>query len=1854
MGYKNKQREEVPPHIYAISDLAFRNMLEEHENQSILVTGESGAGKTENTKKVIQYLAAITSSKSSAITRNIIKSPVLGSEQNQFTFEQQILQANPILEAFGNAQTVRNNNSSRFGKFIRIEFGKSGQIAGASIDWYLLEKSRVIYQNPKERNYHIFYQLVKALPKDLKTSLILESDPNLYAYLKDSNKVIDGVDDSKEFRDLVNSFKIMGFTSQEQTEIFRVMSAILNIGNIELGSERSDQARILNVTQAERVCHLLGINSEQFVKGLLRPRVKAGREWVHQSRSAVQVKNSLEALAKSLYERTFGAIVDRINQTLEKGNDNTSFIGVLDIAGFEIFEHNSFEQLCINYTNEKLQQFFNHHMFVLEQEEYSRENIEWKYIDFGHDLQPTIDLIEKPNRYEVLVSGMPSGYIEGQKACQMILKKLRLDDNLYKVGLTKLFFKSGVLAELEERREAMVRELITQFQSIARGHIQRQRVRKTLFKAEATSIIKRNFELYLDMKDNPWWKLYVKMRPLLIVSRESGTSKAQDMMIKKLEKTVKVIEQERNSVKDEHKRVELQLKSLEETLDSERRLALDKEEILKRSQQREDDLEDQLAGALEDLDDLELQCEELLIAKKRVDSQAETLRSELDKGAVIIGHLEEERVKLKNKLAILEEETARNTSNQAAKLEEIEKLQDELTKLKHELSNRNSLINELEEKALQSDGEVQSKLDSVTSRMLELTIENREQKEELDELYKSSADYEGIIRSKEEELAKLRSNMTSQAVEISESQIKLRDIQDKLNSVVSELHSTEKELASTKQKCIELEKEEKEARSLLQAKVSDDVKNYEGRKMLSRKIDELELRFEQQETSFGIEREKFVRDLTIKQTHLEKLTAEKDMLNIKMQELFAIKEEKERLVIELEKAKLQVNQGTSLKKEVSELKLKLEECELAKSQGLEFIKDLKAKLSDNINKSNKYKSDLELASSEKIQLVKQVSQLKKFIDDDLASKEYLILEKNKIEQDLENTRQELSSVNFEFNKMTKELAKKGDHLKRMRTSFTDDAATQRTKLNKEKEEFEKNEKKLRKELENFTIKNATLQKQKDKLSQEIDDLKHDISTERKANSSIERQKVSLQEKLDLIKSKYDQERTEKSQSEVEKRKLNSEVQTLKKELSDKASQLSVLQKVAKPSHSRNQSWDSASKPGTTDLAKKLEETERRLRRSEDARELLERQLKEKSPRHELRPVSSRMSVFEDSKHSPSGPPSPNRTSLRAINGIKSTIDSLYGNNSEENKPVRRHFRSKSSLDLDKENNDHLSVIDSVKSLNIRNKSVEEIEGLLTNYESSKRDLMSIFQDTSKKLLATKDSLAAAENEINRLNKELDQGRPRPLIPDSDSDTLIGTVSDLESRLDAEISLNQDLAESLNLYKARAEDYYSKLESAETVVLTATRAEAYAKEEWKEAKASLAAALKENKEQESKVIRLQSNIQLLEDKLEDSTIDYSHAREANKRLTREINDLKDRRKQDSTDMENSLNTMRERYKEEIKSMSEELEREKLRMGDIQTENRHLQHELDMLKVRNNVDTLDPSWGSFKVQLEDKIQELTKANEQAVLSHQDSQRRVGSLLSQVRTLRTTMEEITANRDQLQEEKRILERRLSEVSEQLEELVQAPGVQSSFGTEDELHQLKSSVRQKTLESNTAMERLRALEDEKLDIQKHLHLERTRMEELLNERSSLDRENKNLHLKVVDLEAQLLGLKSSDTQFLVQKVSRLEKQLEEQADRYAEESRNLRSNDRSVKDLQTQIQQKEKITAKLQEEVTKYESKIRSLQETVENLQGLETTYRLSSRRAEREARDYKETSLRLEKELDEWKNRYHSSKRNSRVFA
>ncbi|ORE07978.1 hypothetical protein BCV72DRAFT_204419 [Rhizopus microsporus var. microsporus] len=386
--YRKKRRGEAPPHIYAIADHAFYNMLHEKENQSILITGESGAGKTENTKIVIQYLATIAGNGSNGFTSD-----------KPSKLEEQILQANPILEAFGNAQTIRNNNSSRFGKFIRIIFNRNGDIRGTFIDWYLLETSRVHTQTLEERNYHIFYQLLSA-NQDMKATLHIDQKcPADFNYTKNSNHTIQGVDDAAEYNKLVQSMDIMGITFEERLNFFRIVVAILYLGNIVV----SNHFGRVDITNYELACEILGVSPLLFKKHLMEPQIRAGNEWVSQSKSPSQVKDHLDALTKVLYERNFGHLVSRINMAIDGprslegmlASEGERFIGVLDIAGFEIFKINSFEQLCINYTNEKLQDFFNQNMFVLEENEYKKENIQCDdSFDYRNDLQPTIDLIE--------------------------------------------------------------------------------------------------------------------------------------------------------------------------------------------------------------------------------------------------------------------------------------------------------------------------------------------------------------------------------------------------------------------------------------------------------------------------------------------------------------------------------------------------------------------------------------------------------------------------------------------------------------------------------------------------------------------------------------------------------------------------------------------------------------------------------------------------------------------------------------------------------------------------------------------------------------------------------------------------------------------------------------------------------------------------------------------------------------------------------------------------------------------------------------------------------------------------------------------------------------------------------------------------------------------------------------------------------------------------------------------------------------------------------------------------------------------------------------------------------------------
>ncbi|KAG2240120.1 hypothetical protein Bca52824_091122 [Brassica carinata] len=379
--YKGAALGELSPHPFAVADAAYRQMINQGISQSILVSGESGAGKTETTKLLMQYLADM-GGRAVSEGRSV---------------EKKVLESNPVLEAFGNAKTVRNNNSSRFGKFVEIQFDERGRISGAAIRTYLLERSRVCQVSDPERNYHCFYMLCAAPPEDIKKWKL--ADPRTFHYLNQSQCIdLERMDDSKEYHETRKAMDVVGINSEEQEAIFRVVAAILHLGNIEFGkgkeadssAPKDEKSNYHLKTAAE-----LFMCDEQALEDSLCKRVIVTRDesitkWLDPETAAL----SRDALAKTVYSRLFDWIVNKINDSIGQDPDSKYLIGVLDIYGFESFKTNSFEQFCINLTNEKLQQHFNQHVFKMEQDEYDKEEIDWSYIEFV-DNKDILELIEK-------------------------------------------------------------------------------------------------------------------------------------------------------------------------------------------------------------------------------------------------------------------------------------------------------------------------------------------------------------------------------------------------------------------------------------------------------------------------------------------------------------------------------------------------------------------------------------------------------------------------------------------------------------------------------------------------------------------------------------------------------------------------------------------------------------------------------------------------------------------------------------------------------------------------------------------------------------------------------------------------------------------------------------------------------------------------------------------------------------------------------------------------------------------------------------------------------------------------------------------------------------------------------------------------------------------------------------------------------------------------------------------------------------------------------------------------------------------------------------------------------------------
>uniref|UniRef100_A0A0G2K3H1 Myosin heavy chain 14 n=1 Tax=Rattus norvegicus TaxID=10116 RepID=A0A0G2K3H1_RAT len=1012
--YRGKKRHEVPPHIYAVTEGAYRSMLQGE--------GESGAGKTENTKKVIQYLAHVASSPKGRKEPGV---PV--SHRASGELERQLLQANPILEAFGNAKTVKNDNSSRFGKFIRINFDIAGYIVGANIETYLLEKSRAIRQAKDECSFHIFYQLLGGAGEQLKADLLLEPYSH-YRFLTNGPSSSPG-QERELFQETLESLRVLGLLPEEITAMLRTVSAVLQFGNIVLKKERNtDQATMPDNTAAQKLCRLLGLGVTDFSRALLTPRIKVGRDYVQKAQTKEQADFALEALAKATYERLFRWLVLRLNRALDRSpRQGASFLGILDIAGFEIFQLNSFEQLCINYTNEKLQQLFNHTMFVLEQEEYQREGIPWTFLDFGLDLQPCIDLIERPanppgllalldeecwfpkatdksfvekvaqeqgshpkfqrprnlrdqadfsvlhyagkvdykanewlmknmdplndnvaallhqstdrltaeiwkdvegivgleqvsslgdgppggrprrgmfrtvgqlykeslsrlmatlsntnpsfvrcivpnhekragkleprlvldqlrcngvlegiricrqgfpnrilfqefrQRYEILTpNAIPKGFMDGKQACEKMIQALELDPNLYRVGQSKIFFRAGVLAQLEEERDLKVTDIIVSFQAAARGYLARRAFQRRQQQQSALRVMQRNCAAYLKLRNWQWWRLFIKVKPLLQVTRQDEVLQARAQELQKVQELQQQSAREVGELQGRVAQLEEERARLAEQLRAEAELCSEAEETRARLAARKQELElvvtelEARVGEEEEcsrqlqsekkrlqqhIQELETHLEAEEGARQKLQLEKVTTEAKMKKFEEDLLLLEDQNSKLSKERRLLEERLAEFSSQAAEEEEKVKSLNKLRVKYEATIADMEDRLKK-EEKGRQELEKLKRRLDGESSELQEQMMEQKQRAEELliqlgrkeEELQSAlvRAEEEGgaraqllkSLREAQAGLAEAQEDLEAERVARAKAEKQRRDLGEELEALRGELEDT--------------------------------------------------------------------------------------------------------------------------------------------------------------------------------------------------------------------------------------------------------------------------------------------------------------------------------------------------------------------------------------------------------------------------------------------------------------------------------------------------------------------------------------------------------------------------------------------------------------------------------------------------------------------------------------------------------------------------------------------------------------------------------------------------------------------------------------------------------------------------------------------------------------------------------------------------------------------------------------------------------------------------------------------------------------------------------------------------------
>ncbi|TRY94300.1 hypothetical protein DNTS_030381 [Danionella cerebrum] len=1379
--YRGKKRHEMPPHIYAISEAAYRSMLQDREDQSILCTGESGAGKTENTKKVIQYLAHVASShKSGSLGRP--KDPALQGE-----LERQLLQANPILEAFGNAKTVKNDNSSRFGKFIRINFDVAG---------YIVEE-------------------------------LLLGNADQYRFLCGGSLPVPGQSDSENFTQTMDSMSIMGFTQEECTSMLKVISAVLQFGNITFHKEKNaDQASMPDDTAAQKLCHLLGISVLEFSRAILTPRIKVGREYVQKAQTKQQADFAVEALAKATYERLFRWLVHRINRALDRRQrQGASFIGILDIAGFEIFQLNSFEQLCINYTNEKLQQLFNHTMFVLEQEEYQREGIEWNFIDFGLDLQPCIDLIERPaqppgvlalldeecwfpratdrsfvdklsaeqgshskfmrprqlkeeadfsiihyagkvdykasewlvknmdplndnvasllhqssdpfiselwreverivgldqvssgdnsgpvtfgaaglktkkgmfrtvgqlykesltklmatlrntnpnflrciipnhekragklsphlvldqlrcngvlegiricrqgfpnripfqefrQRYEILTpNAIPRTFMDGKHASELMISALELDKNLFRVGQSKVFFRAGVLAHLEEERDLKITDTIIRFQSAARGFLARRAFHKKQQQLSALRVMQRNCAAYLKLRNWQWWRLFTKVKPLLQVTRQDEEIQAREAQLQKAQNKLSKLELDFTELDKKNQQLLEEKSVLTDQLQAEAELFAEAEEMRARLANRKQELEDVLGELEARLEEEEDRAVQLTTEKKRMQQHVQDLEEQLEEEEGTRQRLQLEKVTLESKVKSLEAETStlaeqRDRFGKEKKHldERLNEVMDQLTEEEEKVKSLNKLKNKQEaviadlEERLKREEQGRLEQEKWKRRM---EGEASEAQEQLSDLSLLVSELRGSLSQREKEITTLQMRLEEEGSRRAEAQRALREAMSQVSELKEEVENERGMRERAEKQRRDLGEELEALRTELEDTLDTTAAQQELRSRREAELGELQRCLEEETRRHEAQ----LSELRIKHTAaIDSLQEQLDTTKRSRQSL-----EKAKVVLEEERlnlsSELKTLQGGKMESErgrkraegqLQELNARLSQAEREREEREERLCKLQSEMES-------LSSSLSSSDSKSHRLGKEVSSL----ESQLHDVQELLQEETRQKLALGSRVRALEEEKAGLMERLEEEEEKSRELGRQIQNHTQQLAElrrQTEEVNMAVEAGEEVKRKMQRELETATQRERAkeeekerIERQKERLREEIEDMTIALQRERQNCTALEKRQKKFDQCLAEEKAVSARLLEERDRAEAESREKETRFLSLSRALQEATEQRDELERTNRQLRLEMEQLVNAQ----DDVGKNVHELERSRRALETEAQSLKEQTQE--------------------------------------------------------------------------------------------------------------------------------------------------------------------------------------------------------------------------------------------------------------------------------------------------------------------------------------------------------------------------------------------------------------------------------------------------------------------------------------------------------------------------------------------------------------------------------------------------------------------------------------------------------------------